>query len=691
MVQKNLSGALNENDPFVNPVIPVNLINSSSQASLNNSNPLPPAPPPPQPPRPAVITTNPTLADGVDNVITDGRLGFNHVISYSLDGSNNNPSMPSASLAGGVEARLGSAHFQQGTTNTPVDGPNARLISDTIMSGTQTNDPAGHSAYMYAFGQFVDHDIDLNPSQTTNATNTLSTIVPANDLVMTPGSSITITRGQVDSTTGNAINAVTSVLDLSQVYGSDATTAASLRNSDGTLVTSAGDNPAISNGQFISGDIRTAENPDLTAVDALFIREHNYWVANLKSQQPSLTGDQLYDMARAITTAEYQNIVYKEYVTALIGQNALTAYKGFDPKVSTSILEEFSTAAYRFGHSIISTTETKISNSGQILEATDLLQAMSETTSQITANGGFDALLRNLAQDTSNNAGVVLPSDLLNLVFPGGSGGNFDLGAVDVMRERDLGIPTLNDMRKTLGLSAYTDFSQVTTDAALASKLKSLYGSVDNLDLFVGGLAENHASGAMVGSTFQAIIALQFENLRNGDRLYYENQGFTPQLMQQIENTTLSELILRDTDTSAIQQNAFIAADRHMSNVAPSNSNMPQLIIGIDTDNATIQGINGVVNTLVAGAGKNQLLVGAGSQDDFVFVGQGHQDRVSGFRPGIDHLIFDGLSTSPSPQNVIISPDNHNGTLVQVAGESIDLLGISPAKVSMADLIFNIS
>jgi peroxidase len=47
--------------------------------------------------------------------------------------------------------------------------------------------------------------------------------------------------------------------------------------------------------------------------------------------------------------------------------------------------------------------------------------------------------------------------------------------------------------------------------------LQKVFGTVDDVDLFIGGLAEYHAPGVMVGETFQRIIAQQFENLRDGD------------------------------------------------------------------------------------------------------------------------------------------------------------------------------
>jgi hypothetical protein len=55
--------------------------------------------------------------------------------------------------------------------------------------------------------------------------------------------------------------------------------------------------------------------PEAGAVEGgSLVSEHNYWVGVLKAQHPTRTGDQLYNMAKAITTAEYQNIIYTEYL-----------------------------------------------------------------------------------------------------------------------------------------------------------------------------------------------------------------------------------------------------------------------------------------------------------------------------------------------------------------------------------------
>jgi peroxidase len=624
--------------------------------------------------------------------INDPAAGFDHVAIYSIDGTGNNPKQSTLGSAGTDETRIAPPNFAAGTVDTPVDGPNPRVISNTIFANdANAPDPGGLSAYVYAFGQFVDHDIDLNNDQTPNAdgSNTLSMTVPADDPSLPPGSLISIVRGQVDPANGNAVNSVTQYLDLSQVYGSDAATAASLRNPDGTMKTSDGDYLPIVNGQFVGGDVRAAENPDLTSLDVLFVREHNYWVGQLHAKDPSLGGDELYAMARAITTAEYQNIVYNEFLPHLLGPDTLTPYSGYDPKVSPQISEEFATAAYRFGHSIISPTETKIANDGLVLEQKDLVAASAEPTSAYGANGGADGLLRNLAQDFSQQEGATINSDLRNLLNANPPGDVGDLAAIDILRTRDLGIATLNQTRAAIGMTPYTSFSQITSNATLAGELQQVYGTVDQVDLFVGGLAEDPAPGAMVGPTFQAIIAGQFENLRDGDRLYFENQGFSPKLLNQIQNTTLSDLIVRDANTAAMQPDAFIATQRHASDVASGDPTAPQLVIGVDADNATIAGSPGVDNTIVAGLGTNQLLTGGGSTNTFVFLGPGHNDTVTDFNVSTDTLDFENTMTPADFKDVAITAASDGSAIVQFDGNTVRLAGVLPGQLGADQFLFN--
>lgn len=54
-------------------------------------------------------------------------------------------------------------------------------------------------------------------------------------------------------------------------------------------------------------------------------------------------------------------------------------------------------------------------------------------------------------------------------------------------------------------------------------KLKSLYKDINNIDLWVGGLGEDHVEGSELGETFHTIIVKQFTRIRDGDRFWYKN------------------------------------------------------------------------------------------------------------------------------------------------------------------------
>jgi peroxidase len=371
-----------------------------------------------------------------------------------------------------------------------------------------------------------------------------------------------MTRATRSPQTNTIINTVAGYLDLSQLYGSTPDIASSLRSADGTLQTS--DNgralPVV-NDAFVTGDPRVMENPELTAVTILFMREHNFWVGTLKAQHPDWTGDQLYNMAKAVTTAEYQNIVYKEYLPLLIGP-VLGPYRGYDPTVDAQVTQEFSTAAFRVGHSQISDTQEGIDNQGNEVFSQSLADAFFNTPEEDEANG-IDPLLRNLGTDFAQATDVYSVDVLRNLLFAplvGGKVDEIDLIAIDIQRERDAGLGSLNQTRQAIGLQPYNTFADLTPDPVLQKNLQDVYGTIDKVDLFMGGLAESHAQGAVVGATFQAIIARQFRALRAGDRFFWQNEGFNSQTAFMISNTTLADIVKRNTNTPNLQTNVFITA-----------------------------------------------------------------------------------------------------------------------------------
>jgi peroxidase len=467
------------------------------------------------------------------------------------------------------ELALAPLNFGPGPGNPLVSAPNARTISNVISGGTgangqngQTTDPTA-SAWLYVFGQFVDHDLDLEETPLTNPEINIE--IPQPDPVFTtPGISILMNRDTRSPETNTIINTTAGYLDLSQLYGSDTATAASLRNPDGTCKTSYGGTALpIVGGVFVCGDPRVMENPELTALTTLFMREHNYWVGILKGQHPGWSGDQLYYMAKAITTGEYQNIVYTEFLPTLIGP-VLGSYQGYDPDVNAQVTQEFSTAAFRIGHSQVSDTQEGIDNNGNTVFTESLADSFFNTPANDVCNG-INPLLRSLGVDFAQATDVYAVSALRNLLFAGLVGGGIDemdLIAIDIQREKDVGLGTLNQTRKALNMRPYRSFADLTPDPVLQKNLAAVYKKgIDSVDLFIGGAAEVHAPGAVVGPTFQAIIADQFQALRAGDRYFWQNEGFDQATAWMIANTTLAKLLQRNAATPNLQANVFLQAD----------------------------------------------------------------------------------------------------------------------------------
>jgi len=510
-----------------------------------------PAPANPPPPPPAAGPHRITLLPEFRPIGASG----NNLLNPGMD-----------PVPGSPELAIAPLNFAPGTKDGLINGPNARLISNVIAGGTgangqnaETNDPV-YSAWMYVFGQFVDHDIDLESTPETTAA--INIVVPPNDPVFSPGTVIAMTRDARSPVTNTIINTVAGYLDLSQLYGSDLATAESLRNADGTMVSSDnGQALPVVDDEFVSGDVRVMENPELTALTTLFMREHNYWVGYLKASNPTWTGDQLYQMAKAITTAEYQNIVYTEYLPALIGP-ILGPYNGYNSNVNAQVTQEFSTAAFRMGHSQVSDTQAGLGNNGNVVFTESLYDAFFNTP-EIDESNGINPLLRSLGVDYSQATDVYTVAALRDLLFAtlvGGDVDEMDLIAIDIQRQRDVGLGSLNQTRAALGMKPYASFAQLTGDPVLQRNLQAVYGNINNVDLFIGGLAEGHAPGTDVGPTFQAIIGMQFNSLRAGDRFFWRNQAFDPQTAAMIANTRLSDIMLRDTDTVSLQPNLFIEA-----------------------------------------------------------------------------------------------------------------------------------
>ncbi len=487
----------------------------------------------------------------------------------SIDGSGNNLGNALHGSTGQPLIRMSPIDYSDGiSTPAGADRPSAREISNHLSNdnGVSTHNERGVSAFVYIWGQFIDHDISLTEPQKDGESFAIE--VPSGDLHFDPTNSGTVTipfmRSQFDPSTGTSLenprtqfNAITSYIDGSMVYGSDSVTSENLRTFTGGRMT-IGDNgllPMDDKGEVIAGDIRASENISLTSIHTLFVREHNFLANKIAVANPELSDEEIFQQARAIVIAEIQAITFNEFLPAVLGDRSISNYDGYDPTVDPSVAHEFSTAAFRFGHSTLNDHIEFLDNDGRSVQAgVTLAQAFNRPV--MLEETGIDAILKFDSSIRSMELDLQVVDSLRNMLFGAPGSGGMDLVALNIQRGRDHGLADYNATRVAYGFAAAESFADITSDTGLQDKLEATYGSVNNIDLWIGLLAEDDVVGGSIGPLAVAIIADQFKRLRNGDRLWYENVFVGDELLQ-LQRTSLADVIERNTTVVGLQQNVF--------------------------------------------------------------------------------------------------------------------------------------
>lgn len=513
-----------------------------------------------------------------------------------IDGTGNNVANPAWGSAGIQLRRLTTVEYGDGIS-TPGGStrPSARVISNALSEQTVPMlSPGGQSDMVWQWGQFLDHDIDL--SEIDDPKDPFPIPVPLGDPFFDPLSTgtqeIKLNRSAWALGTGTSVanprqqpNFITAYIDTSNVYGSDQVRADALRTLDGSgkLKTSAGNLPPFNDDNlpnaggfsdllFLAGDIRSNEQIALTAMHTVFIREHNRRCDLLLAAEPGLSGEELYQRARAIVGAQMQVITYKEWLPVMFGvADPLGPYTGYDPLLNAGIANGFATAAYRMGHSMLPTTLPRLDQYDfEIFWGNVRLKNAFFRPDRLINEGGIDPILRGLAYQTMQTIDPRMVDDVRNFLFGLGNHG-FDLGALNIQRGRDHGLADYNQTRMDYGLAPVTSFAEISSDPAIQAALASLYASVDDIDVWVGGLAEDPMPGALVGELVGEVMLDQFRRLRDGDRFWYQNY-FSGALLAELEATRLGNVIRRNTNIGGeLQSNVFYSTQ------LPAVPNLPAL------------------------------------------------------------------------------------------------------------------
>ncbi|XP_069172909.1 salivary peroxidase/catechol oxidase [Procambarus clarkii] len=531
------------------------------------------------------------------------------------DGSCNNVQHPSWGAALTPFTRFLPPDYGDGVSSfrRAVDGeelPNARTITNVLNRSPNTFSNC-FSALNMALGQFIDHDITFTPTTkgvkgapipccTSEVINNPDLHHPeCMPIILAPDdpffgaygrSCIDLIRSSPAHTCNfgprEQLNQITSFLDGSTIYGSDEDVATFLREGrDGLLkmqITEAGELlPASKDPNdgcntvdefnknhfcFKTGDTKVNVQVLLTMVTTMWARQHNRLARWLKDLNPRWDDLTLYQETRRIVVAHIQHVVYYEYLPGIIGpalanKTGLTPGSGgvhttdYDPKINPTLANEFSAAAFRFGHSSIPTQFREVTKDSS--SASSLNNYVFHPF-KVYDRGGPSSLLMGGMSQPSGLMDQVFTDEITDKLFGGSSQVGLDLIAINIVRGRDHGVPGYVKLRQACGFPAVKSFSDL-ADVLFPSALESLqrvYKNVGDIDLYIGGLSERPVPGGLVGPTFACIIADQFIRLKRGDRFWYENKAspkpFTTDQLRELQQVSLAQVMCENFDMETI-------------------------------------------------------------------------------------------------------------------------------------------
>jgi hypothetical protein len=386
------------------------------------------------------------------------------------------------------------------------------------------------------------------------------------------------------------INEVSQWWDGSQIYGSDQATQDRLRSHvDGKmLLAEDGRLPLDERGIEVTGFTRNWWL-GLSLMHTLFTKEHNSICDMLKLNYPEWDDNRLFNVARLINTAGMAKIHTVEWTPAILNNPVLNnclnanwyglvtqmARRGKDKKTLAPIkirnpegggvvgnpinkhnapfgLSEEFVEIYRLHSFLPEELIFRKHETGEELERAQFTSVRQAGSAKLTE--------RMPMADVLYSFGVQQPGQLVlnnyprffqELSIPGNP--LMDMGAVDVFRARERGVPRYNDFRRGLGLPPIQKLEDLTDDSEVVARIREVYGDgddvVENLDLMIGTLAEGHRpTGFGFGETMFQIFIFAATRRLQADRFYtdsYNEETYTAEGLDWVDRTSMKLVLLR--------------------------------------------------------------------------------------------------------------------------------------------------
>ena len=522
------------------------------------------------------------------------------------DGRCNNLDHPYHGAADTAQPRLRPGQYGDGVSSPRQVSVSARRVSQGVHHdrGHGYSSDQGYSLMLMQWGQFLDHDITLVPMLDPghqceqchgyNPDHCYPIPVSHQDSFYSGSGApqcIPFRRsvGRLSDVTGQLeqLNVLSSHVDGSQVYGSNQCDNDRLRHPRLTHLLRTDDRHAsmlpVSSGVpdcrghgdlcFLAGDVRANEQPGLTSLHTILVRQHNTIARSLAAAQPAWSQEKVYQEARRIVIAILQHITFAEFLPRILGPDTMDRfnlnlhqlgyYKDYSPNCSTAVFNEFSAAAFRFGHSMIQPVMTLMSDE-EMMEGMSRSGEHHHHVRRVSLRHHFhnpalimdsqgaavDDIVRGMMVSPMSVVDRMFTKEVTNHLFEEKRKrfSGLDLVALNIQRGRDHGIGGYNDYREVCGLERLVSWNDSKDIPKETLKMMSkVYDAPDDVDLFTGLMSERLMEQSMVGPTLGCLLGLQFSRLRQCDRFWYETSDprlrFSQAQLTMIRGVTLSSLL----------------------------------------------------------------------------------------------------------------------------------------------------
>lgn len=238
----------------------------------------------------------------------------------------------------------------------------------------------------------------------------------------------------------------------------------------------------------------------------------------------------------------------------------------YNPETDASIIQAFS-LGFRYHNMMPATLHmTEASGSTYINSGAYNQEDTYEDPSYLFKHNykGIDQIALGIAFNSCPYASGLMNDAARNKLFLDDNGDSYDLATLNIERGREWGTPAYYKYRTLCGvdgadISNWSELSN-THDADAIAKLQSAYESVRDVDLWTGLITENKVGSSISGPTQSCLVAMQFSNIKYGDRFWYESSesvGFTANQLAEVKKVTLAKILCDNLNLAELPADVF--------------------------------------------------------------------------------------------------------------------------------------